>query len=83
MFFDENDTLFGGSVEDKFFDVIHNASPTLVRKEIANLVLKLVKCEKILDTHGIKIDDNDQEGLEDLINDSYINMMGNILSNNE
>ena len=82
MFFDEDDDLFGGSVETKFFDVIFNASPTLVKREITSMLERIAKYEILLEQN--KIDSNQYIELEDgTIEDYYIQGMGNILSNHE
>ncbi|CAA6803969.1 MAG: Unknown protein [uncultured Campylobacterales bacterium] len=82
MFFDENDPFFGGSVEDKFYDVIFHASRALAQKEINAMIERIAKYEVLMEranidpTQYLEID-------EESINDYYIQYMGNILSNNE
>lgn len=82
MFFDEDDELFGGSVETKFFDVVFHASPTLVKREITGMLEKIAKYEILLEQN--KIDTKQYVELDEgTIEDYYIQSMGNILSNHE
>ncbi len=89
----EDDDIFGGKPEDKFFDVLYNANRNLVQNELINAVSKSVAMELLLEE--ILGDDKDIEGIisnyivnntdkvNTRINDLYIEMMGNILSQNE
>ena len=88
--FNENDELFGGSPRKKFFDVIYNASRSLSKQEIDLLLEKLAIFEMLL---GDKVENLEQviynmrvekaDEIKQRVNDLYIEVMGNILSNNE
>ncbi len=89
----EDDDIFGGKPEDKFFDIVYNANRNLVQNELINATTKSAAMELLLeemlgeekDIEGIIANYilNNQDKVNNRINDLYIEMMGNILSQNE
>ena len=89
----EDDDIFGGKPEDKFFDIVYNANRNLVQNELINATTKSAAMELLLeemlgeekDIEGIIANYimNNQDKVNSRINDLYIEMTGNILSQNE
>ena len=89
----EDDDIFGGKPEDKFFDIVYNANKNLVQNELINVTTKSAAMELLLeemlgeekDIEGIIANYimNNQDKVNNRINDLYIEMTGNILSQNE
>lgn len=89
----EDDDIFGGKPEDKFFDIVYNANKNLVQNELINATTKSAAMELLLeemlgeekDIEGIIANYimNNQDKVNNRINDLYIEMTGNILSQNE
>lgn len=89
----EDDDIFGGKPEDKFFDVVYNANRNLVQNELADAVSKSAAMELLLEEMLGEEKDieailanyhaNNTDKVNSRMNDLYIQMMGNILSQNE
>jgi len=89
----EDDDIFGGKPEDKFFDIVYNANRNLVQNELIDALSKSAAMELLLeemlgedkDVEGIIANYimNNTDKVNDRINDLYIGMTGNILSQNE
>jgi len=89
----EDDDIFGGKPEDKFFDIVYNANRNLVQNELINATTKSAAMELLLEEMMGEEKDieailqnyimNNQDKVNDRINDLYIEMTGNILSQNE
>jgi len=89
----EDDDIFGGKPEDKFFDIVYNANRNLVQNELINATTKSAAMELLLEEMLGEEKDieailqnyimNNQDKVNDRINDLYIEMTGNILSQNE
>ncbi len=89
----EDDDIFGGKPEKKFFDIVFNANRNLVQDELNNSVRKIATLELLLeemlgegkDTDAI-INNyvfNNQDKVNQRVNNIYIEMMGNVLTQNE
>ena len=93
MFMHDEDDLFGGSPEGKYFDIIFNANRNLVKNELINNLEKIAALELLLEE--ILGEDKDieriiqnfilehQDQIESRKNDLFIEGMGNILTQNE
>ena len=89
----EDDDIFGGKPEDKFFDIIYNANRNLVQNELVDTVSRTAVMELLLeemlgedkDIEAIIANyySNNTDKVNNKMNDLYIQMMGNILSQNE
>ena len=89
----EDDDIFGGKPEDKFFDIVYNANRNLVQNELISATTKSAAMELLLeemlgeekDIEGIIANYimNNQDKVNSRINDLYIEMTGNILTQNE
>ncbi len=89
----DDDDIFGGSPEGKFFDIVYNANKNLVQNELVKHISKSAAMELLLEE--LLGDDKDIEGIianfsannSDKVlsrtNDLYIEMTGNILTQNE
>ena len=79
--------IFEGSPREKFFEILSTASPTLVQNEIEEALIRLIACERLCDERGISEREIEsfiaQQDLQDALNDKFLQMSGNILSNNE
>lgn len=81
--------IFEGNPKDKFFDIIFNASKTLVENEIENLLVHTIALENLHEKAGIDETEifnfiaENPDIIENALNDKYIELTGNILSNNE
>ncbi len=90
--FNEDDQLFGGSPEKKYFDIIFNASKGLVENQLITNLEKIVVMEKMLE--DIFPDENidakiksyiveNQDEVSAMLTNQYIVDVGNILTQNE
>ncbi len=93
MFFDDEEDIFtGGSPKKKFFDIVYNANRNLVENELDRLVMRLCIVESLLEE---KIGEEAVEAevrqrsslpsdeLEGCMQDKYIELTANILTQNE
>ncbi len=89
----EDDDIFGGKPEKKFYDIVFNANRNLVKNELNDAIAKIAAMELLLeemlgedkDTNAIISNYifNNRDKVERKIDDLYIEMMGNVLSQNE
>lgn len=91
----EDDDLFGGTPEKKYFDIMFNANRNLVEHYMKTNLEKLAVMEKFLEKHLDLAPDedidlhirrhvaNNQEEVDALVTNLYIVDMGNILTQNE
>ena len=91
----EDDELFGGTPEKKYFDIMFNANRNLVEHYMTSNLQKIVVLEKLLEKHLDLAEDedvdlhvrrhvvNNQEEVDALVENLYIIDMGNILTQNE
>ncbi len=89
----EDDDIFGGKPEKKFFDIIFNANRNLVQDELNNSVRKVAALELLLEEMLTEDKDTDaiinnyvfknQDKVNQRTDNLYIEMMGNILTQNE
>ncbi|EAK0826252.1 DUF2018 family protein [Campylobacter fetus] len=83
------DDIFGGDPKDKFFDIIFNANRNLVENELKKVFIELAILRELAEQKGISdMDIKSFEALnadlvEDGLNDIYIGVTGEILSQNE
>jgi len=92
MFLDDDD-IFGGSPQKKYFDIIFNANRNLVEDELSDNLRKIAALELLLeemmgeDKDILQIVQNyiweNQEKIDKKTIDLYIEGMGNILTKNE
>ncbi len=93
MFLDDDDDIFGGSPQKKYFDIIFNANRNLVEDELTNNLRKIAALELLLeDMLGeekdiLQIVQNyiweNQEKIDQKTTNLFIEGMGNILTKNE
>ncbi len=91
----EDDDLFGGTPEKKYFDIMFNANRNLVEHYMITNLQKIAVMEAMLEKHLDLEDDedidlhirrhvvNNQEEIDALVTNLYIVDMGNILTQNE
>jgi len=89
----EDDDIFGGKPEKKFFDIIFNANRNLVQDELNNSVRKIAALELLLEEMLTEDKNTDaiinnyvfknQDKVNQRTDNLYIEMMGNILTQNE
>ncbi len=91
----EDDDLFGGTPEKKYFDILFNANRNLVDHYLTGNLEKIVAMEAMLEKYLELEDDedmdlhirrhviNNQEKIDELVKNLYIVDMGNILTQNE
>lgn len=83
------DDIFCGSPRDKFFDIVFNANRNIVENELEKLfcefiALKELCVQKDIDESEIaSFAANNPQVIEDGLNDVFIGITGNILSQNE
>ncbi|ANE35961.1 putative DUF2018 domain protein [Campylobacter iguaniorum] len=83
------DDIFGGSPKDKFFDIVFNANRNLVENELEKIFMELVALRELSEEKGINMQDINsflalrQDELETGLNDVYIGLTGDILTQNE
>ena len=91
--FNEDDDLFGGTPEKKYFDIIFNANRNLVEYSLTENLKRMSILETLLEERleeGTDIDQmitayflNNQTKVEDDLKNAYIHGMGDILTKNE
>jgi hypothetical protein len=91
--FNEDDELFGGTPEKKYFDIIFNANRNLVEYALTENLKRMSILESLLEERleeGADIDKmilnyamSNQTKVEDDLKNSYIHGMGDILTKNE
>ncbi len=89
----EDDDIFGGKPEKKFYDIVFNANRNLVQNELNDAIAKIAAMELLLedmlgedkDTNAIISNYifNNRDKVDERINNLYIEMMGNVLTQNE
>lgn len=79
---------FEQSLEDKFFDILLNANRDVVQKELKNKIFEHCAMIEFFNKNGININEfiefkiqNEQE-IQDSVEDFYIGLMSQILSQN-
>lgn len=86
------DAFFEGTPLEKWHEVIHNASPTLVALELESLLERIVVYEALLQKSGVdaqlafeqsRFDEEILHILQEAKNALAIESMANILSNHE
>lgn len=83
------DDIFGGSPKDKFFDIVFNANRNLVENELEKVFMEFVALRELSEEKGISLQDINsflalrQDELENGLNDVYIGLTGDILTQNE
>ncbi len=81
--------IFEGSARDKFYDILFNANALLVKNEIDKIFEKFVALSELCERHGISEDEvtnfvaSEQDKIYNGLNDLYIGLSGEILSQNE
>lgn len=81
--------IFEGTPKEKFFDILYNSNRNLVENELENFFIKFIAFEEICRQKGIHDGDvvsflaTNQDIIEEGLNDIYISLTGNILSNHE
>ena len=88
--FNDDDGAFMGTPKSKFFDIVFNANRNLVEQELEDLIERMCLLEMIAEEAVENVDQKLMElkftksqELEDRKFDTYINSMGNILTQNE
>jgi hypothetical protein len=88
--FNDDDGEFMGTPRSKFFDIVFNANRNLVEQEIEDLIERMCLLEMIAEEAVENIDQKlmelkftKSEELEAKKVDTFINSMGNILTQNE
>jgi hypothetical protein len=91
----EDDDLFGGTPEKKYFDIMFNANRNLVEYYMTSNLQKIAVMEQMLEKYLDLAEDedidlhirrhvvNNQEEVDALVTNLYIVDMGNILTQNE
>lgn len=83
------DDIFSGQPRDKFFDIIYNANRNLVENEIEKLFIELAILRELAEKNGVNHQDIknfeaiNQDKWQNALNDIYIGITGDILSQNE
>lgn len=75
--------IFEGSPRRKFFDIVFNANESVVEKELENLLIKFITLQKTLKNADLTPSNLDDETLQNELNDIFIQLSSNILSNSE
>lgn len=81
--------IFESTPRDKFYDILRNASPALVSNEIDKLLIQYVAISELLEHNNISQAEinsliaTQPDLIETGLNDLYIGIMGDILSQNE
>jgi hypothetical protein len=88
--FNDDDGMFMGTPKSKFFDIVFNANRNLVEEELEALIERMCALELIAEQHEENLEQKLQEVLftnsEDIEAkkfDTFVNSMGNILTQNE
>lgn len=83
------DDIFGGEPRDKFYDIIFNANRNIVANELDKILSELVILREIVSQKGVSDADiftfsaTNTDIVESGLNDVYIGVVGDILSQNE
>lgn len=81
--------IFESTPRDKFYDILRNASPTLVGNELDKLLIQHIAISELLERNNISQTEinsliaTQPDLIETGLNDLYIGIMGDILSQNE
>ena len=79
--------IFEGGPRGKFFEILSAAGPASVRNETAQTLNRPIACERLCEARGISEREIEsfiaQQDLQDELNDKFLQMSGNILSNDE
>ena len=79
--------IFEGGPRGKFFEILSAAGPASVRNETAQTLNRPIACKRTCEARGISEREIEsfiaQQDLQDELNDKFLQMSGNILSNNE
>lgn len=81
--------IFESTPRDKFYDILRNASPTLVGSELDKLLIQHIAISELLERNNISQTEinsliaTQPDLIETGLNDLYIGIMGDILSQNE
>ena len=81
--------IFEGSARDKFYDILFNANAVLVKNEIDKIFEKFLAMSELCEKHGVNEDEirnfiaSEQDKVYNGVNDLYIELSGEILSQNE
>ncbi len=91
--FNEDDELFGGSAEKKYFDIIFNANRSVVENELSNNLRRMNALEKLLEERlreGEELEKlvvthiaSNIDTVEEDLKNAYIAGMGDILTQAE
>ena len=91
--FHEDDDLFGGTAEKKYFDIIFNANRSVVENELSKNLRRMNALEKLLEERLQEGEDLEKlvvsyiasniESVEDDLKNAYIAGMGDILTQAE
>ncbi|BCX79201.1 DUF2018 family protein [Campylobacter sp. 19-13652] len=81
--------IFDASPREKFYDIIFAANRDIVENELDKLFVRMIALEALCEKHGVSegeiagfVAENAFE-IEQGLNDIYIGMSGDILSQNE
>ncbi|WP_170000053.1 DUF2018 family protein [Campylobacter sp. RM9328] len=81
--------IFNGSLRDKFFEILFYADKNIVSNELDKIFEELIAMREICEQKGISnteilsFKSTNPQGLQDGLNDLYIGLSGEILSQNE
>jgi len=88
--FNDDDGMFMGTPKSKFFDIVFNANRNLVEEELESLIERMCALELIAEEIEENLEQKIQEitftkseELESKKFDTFVNSMGNILTQNE
>jgi len=88
--FPDDDGMFMGTPKSKFFDIVYNANRNLVEQELEDIIERMCLLEMIAEEHEEELEQklaelkfSKSEELEAKKFDTFINSMGNIVSQNE
>jgi len=89
--YEDEDDIFVGSPKSKFMDIVFNANRDLVHAELEYIVERMASLELLLEENGVEdvekavIQKNytDADNVQTKAKSLYIELMGNILSQNE
>lgn len=83
------DDIFAGEPRDKFYDIIFNANRNIVANELDKILAELANLREIVAQKGMSeaeiftFSANNANLIESGLNDIYIGVVGEILSQNE
>ena len=88
--FNDDDGMFMGTPKSKFFDIVFNANRNLVEEELEDIIERMAVLELIaqevvedLEQKIMEVKFNKSEEVEEKKFDTFVNSMGNILTQNE